>query len=85
MVKTKYKPEKETKRGFSKRVANKRINKIIKELELVKNFKSNNYNFTPQELQKIYDALNKELEEIKYLFFLKGNSTIKFTFDKDDN
>ena len=53
-----------------KDLAEKRVNRTIKDIRLVGNLSNrNNYDFTDDDAQKIISALEKEIKELKARFF----------------
>jgi FKBP-type peptidyl-prolyl cis-trans isomerase (trigger factor) len=50
-------------------LANKRVNKAIKDLKLIENLANRkNYEFTDEQVKKIIKALQKEIDSIKQSF-----------------
>lgn len=61
-------------------LANKRVNRAIKDLRLVGNLaNANNYAYTDDQVKKILNALKKELENVRKNFEGAGNRTDDFT------
>jgi hypothetical protein len=62
-------------------LAEKRVNKSIRDLHLIGNLSNrSNYSYTDQDVAKIYRALKKALEDMKRRFDSKGSSDhSKFT------
>ena len=56
-------------------LAEKRVNKAIKDVKLVGNLSNrSNYSYTEQDARKIYGALKKAVDEMKARFDSKGAS-----------
>ena len=56
-------------------LAEKRVNKAIKDVNLVGNLSNrSNYSYTEQDVRKIYAALKKAVDEMKVRFDSKGAS-----------
>jgi len=56
-------------------LAEKRVNKAIKAVNLVGNLSNrSNYSYTEQDVRKIYAALKKAVDEMKVRFDSKGGS-----------
>ncbi len=50
-------------------LANKRVNKTIKEIQLIGNLANKqNYNYTEQQAKQIIKALQQELDDVKHSF-----------------
>ena len=65
-------------------LANKRVNKTIKDIQLIGNLANKqNYEYTEQQAKKIIKALQQELDEVKHTFANSNNSTKK-TFVLDE-
>lgn len=62
-------------------LANKRVNRAIKDLELVANLANRrNYEFDEEQAKKIVKALQNQMDLLKQSF-LSGNSTRQVTFE----
>lgn len=62
-------------------LANKRVNRAIKDLELVANLANRrNYDFDEDQAKKIVKALQHQMDLLKQSF-LNGNSTRQVTFE----
>ncbi len=60
------KPEEETKRERFIRVAENRTNRILDTLELLGNCANKgNYDYTDQDVRKIFDTIQRKLDETK--------------------
>lgn len=65
-------------------LANKRVNKTIKEIQLIGNLANKqNYNYTEQQAKQIIKALQQELDEVKQNF-ANTNISTKKTFVLDE-
>lgn len=63
----------ETDRQKFIRLANKRVNKAIKAMELIGNLSNrSNYDYTQEDAEKIFLALNKELKSCRERFVNAG-------------
>lgn len=71
---------KETDRDKFIRLANKRVNNAIKAIELIGNLSNrSNYDYTLEDAELIFIALNKELKVCRERFLnTKGKSKAKF-------
>ena len=59
-------------------LANKRVNKTIKEIQLIGNLANKqNYEYTDQQAKQIIKALQQELDDVKYSFSSKMISNKK--------
>lgn len=67
-------------------LANKRVNKTIKEIQLIGNLANKqNYEYTDQQAKQIIKALQQELDDVKYSFLSKMISNKKvFVLDGSD-
>jgi ABC-type Fe3+-hydroxamate transport system substrate-binding protein len=66
-------------------LANKRVNKTIKDIQLIGNLANKqNYDYTEQQAKKIIKALQQELDEVKQSFANTSTSTKK-TFVLDES
>jgi ABC-type Fe3+-hydroxamate transport system substrate-binding protein len=65
-------------------LANKRVNKTIKDIQLIGNLANKqNYDYTEQQAKQIIKALQQELDEVKQSF-INTNTSTKKTFALDD-
>lgn len=65
-------------------LANKRVNKTIKDIQLIGNLANKqNYDYTEQQAKKIIKALQQELDEVKHTF-ANSNTSTKKTFVLDE-
>lgn len=56
-------------------LANKRVNRAIKDMQLVGNLANRqNYEFTDEQARKIVKALQQELDAIRHSFLVAGES-----------
>lgn len=68
-------PEKETKRERFVRLAEARTNKILDMMKLLGNCSSkSNYEYSDEDVKKIFNALERELKETKAKFIGQGDS-----------
>ena len=71
---------KETKRERFVRIAEARTNKILDMLKLLGNCATpSNYDYTKEDIKKIFDALEKELKNTKNKFLGLEEKDLKFT------
>ena len=62
------------KSGAFKRLANSRVNKALNELRLIGNLSNrSNYDYTPEEVEAIFDALKAGVKDCKKRFDLALN------------
>lgn len=74
----KNKIQKETRVTRFKRIASKRTNGIIKKLHLLGNCSNrSSYDYTEQEVNKIFSAIEKELKQARARFTFNKNRTFK--------
>lgn len=72
----------ETKRERFVRIAEARTNKLLEMMRLLGNCSSkSNYDYTDEDIRKIFNALEKELKNTKNKFLGVESSTEKFTLD----
>jgi len=73
-----------TKRSNFVRLAEARVTKALKSIKVVGNLSNKaNYEYTDQDINKIINALQTEINELKSRFKNKGNSdTIEFKLTK---
>jgi len=65
----------ETKNDKFKRLANVRVNNTLKNLELIGNLaNSNNYDYSSDEVKKIFNTLNNKLKDIHHKFLIKESN-----------
>lgn len=65
-------------------LANKRVNKTIKDIQLIGNLANKqNYNYTELQAKQIIKALQQELDEVKQSF-TNTNTSTKKTFALDE-
>lgn len=67
-------------------LANKRVNKTIKDIQLIGNLANKqNYDYTEQQAKQIIKALQQELDDVKQSFMSTNISNKKiFVLDKSD-
>lgn len=69
---------KETKREKFKRLAELRTNNAIKQIQLIGNLSNkNNYEYTEEDVKKIFKALREEIELAEKKFSGKGTKVFK--------
>ena len=75
--------EKETKRDKFVRLAEARTNKIIDMLQLLSNCSNSNvYDYTQQDVDKIFNAIDAEVKEAKKKFSkIESKKCTRFTLD----
>ncbi len=72
----------ETKRERFVRLAEARTNKILEMMRLLGNCSSkSNYEYTEEDIKKIFTALEKELKNTKNCFLGIDAKEVKFTLD----
>ena len=70
----------ESKNDKFKRVATKRVNDILKKFELLENCSNkSHYQYTDDEVVKIFTTLEKRLKEVKSSFKLEKSASKDFT------
>ena len=68
---------KESKRERFVRLAELRVNRILDEFRKLGNLSDpRNYEYTNDDVLKIFNAINKEIRRTKELFYARGNSKI---------
>ena len=67
-------------------LANKRVNKTIKDIQLIGNLANKqNYDYSEQQAKQIIKALQQELDDVKQIFMSTNVSNKKiFVLDKSD-
>jgi len=71
--------EGESKHDKFKRLATPRVTNALKKIELIGNLSSSGYEYTPEEVEKIFSALQQTLESTKNRFSKsKKEETKKF-------
>ena len=71
--------EAETKHDKFKRLANQRVANALKKIELIGNLSSSGYEYAPEEVEKIFTALQQTLDGTKNRFSkIKKVETQKF-------
>ena len=75
--------EKQTKRDKFVRLAEARTNKIIDMLQLLSNCSNSNvYDYTQQDVDKIFNAIDAEVKEAKKKFSkIESKKSTRFTLD----
>ncbi|AQS05550.1 hypothetical protein [Clostridium beijerinckii] len=70
----------EEKRERFIRIAEKRTNKILEGLRLLGNCSNkSNYEYSDEDIKKIFNTIEQELKITKYKFYSKENKSNKFT------
>ena len=62
------------------RLAEGRVNKLVEMLHRIDNLSSNNYEYTEEQAQQIFDFIQSELDEVKGHFFKSEKAERKFKF-----
>lgn len=71
--------EAETKHDKFKRLANQRVANALKKIELIGNLSSSGYEYAPEEVEKIFAAIQQTLDSTKNRFSKsKKEETKKF-------
>lgn len=69
----------ETKHDKFKRLANQRVANALKKIELIGNLSSSGYEYSPEEVEKVFAALQQTLDSTKNRFSkAKKEETKKF-------
>ncbi|MFA6078792.1 MAG: hypothetical protein WC779_03495 [Candidatus Omnitrophota bacterium] len=69
----------ETKHDKFKRLANPRVANALKKIELIGNLAGSGYEYTPEEVEKIFSALQQTLDATRNRFSkIKKEETKKF-------
>ena len=72
--------EVESKHDKFKRLATPRVTNAVKKIELIGNLSSSGYEYTPEEVEKIFNALQQTLDNTKARFSKsKKAETTEFT------
>ncbi|MDO4650889.1 MAG: hypothetical protein Q4B26_19810 [Eubacteriales bacterium] len=80
------KPANETKAEKFVRVAEARVNKIIKMIRLLGNCSNpSNYEFRAQDVDKIFGTLQAELNRVRKLFILSVTGKKRFSLSSEEN
>ena len=69
----------ESKADKFKRIATHRTNDIIKKIKTLSQVSSNAYEYTPEQVEKIFGALQKALDEAKAKFMKEEKKTDDFS------
>jgi hypothetical protein len=74
----------ETKNQRFRRLAESRGNRLIREISLLGNLASRkNYHYSEEELDRLFEPILRELNEVRALFSAESQSTRKVSFDDD--
>ena len=74
----------ETKNERFRRLAESRGNRLIREIALLGNLANRkNYSFSEEEVERLFEPILQELDEVRALFGNETNSTRKITFNGD--
>lgn len=77
---------KETKAERFKRVATVRVNKMIKLMQLIGNCSNTaTYEFTEKEANRMFDAMQVELDKARARFEEANSSRLHFSFDCEES
>ena len=72
------KPKNETRKNRFRRIASKRTNDILKKLHLLGNCSNrSSYDYTEQEVNKIFSAIEKEMKQAKSRFIYIKDKTFR--------
>lgn len=71
----------ETKAEKFQRLGTARVNKIITELDKLGNLSSSNYEYTQEQVDKMYNTIQSALNDSKEAFEKKQKKKEKFVFD----
>ena len=72
---------KESKADRFKRLASKRVNAAIKQLELIGNLSSGAYEYTEDQVEKIFGTLQRSLDTSREMFSKTKQTKEAFSFD----
>ena len=73
----------ETPRDKFIRLATKRVNNAIKTIQLLGNLSNtSNYSYTHKDVEKIFKALDEEINKTKRLFISKERRSSQFNLDE---
>ena len=62
----------ETRQARFRRIAPKRVKRVLRELELLGNTSNiNHYRFSQEEVDKIFNAIEQQLKETRFRFLIK--------------
>ncbi len=71
-------PTQETRHEKFKRIGEKRTKKILKEIEILANLSNtHNYEFSEEEVNRIFDVLEVQLREARNKFIIKRSKDFK--------
>jgi hypothetical protein len=75
------KPQEETARQRFVRLANKRVVKVIKAIQLIGNLSSRAYQYDDKDVDKIFDAIQTEVDQARSKFLKREKSGIVFSLE----
>ena len=70
--------EGESKHDKFKRLATRRVSNAIKKIEMIGNLSSSSYEYTEEEVEKMFSSLQGTLDNVKGLFSSKQPEAKKF-------
>ena len=74
----------ETKNERFRRLAESRGNRLIREISLLGNLANRkNYSYSDEEVERLFEPILQELNEVRALFDIKSSSTRKVNFNED--
>ena len=68
----------ETKNEKFKRIATLRVNNVIRIIESIGKLSASSYEYSNEEVEKIFSSLQETLDKVKSLFSVKKNEAKKF-------
>lgn len=71
----------ESKADRFKRLAEKRVNATLKQMELIGNLSSGSYEYTEEQVNKIFDTIQESLDSVKAKFSKTKQTKEAFSFD----
>ena len=71
----------ESKADRFKRLAAKRVNAVIKQIDLIGNLSSGSYEYTPEQVEKMFETMQDSLDDAKAKFSKSKQSKEAFSFD----
>lgn len=69
---------KESKHDRFRRIATKRVKNVIKRIESIGVLSTSGYEYTDEEIEKIFSALQETLDNVKASFFAQKSKTEDF-------
>ena len=74
----------ETKNERFRRLAESRGNRLIREISLLGNLANRkNYSYSDEEVERLFEPILQELNEVRALFDAESSSTRKVNFNED--